>query len=268
MPSARQASPAPADSGAPAVDRAVQLMLALAAAPEGLGAQALADATAMPRATLYRIVRVLLGHGLLQAAPGREARYVLGPTLALLGAQVTTPRDLPTAARPVMHRLAQQLGETVKLVVRDGLEVVTVAVADTGLDARVTSRTGTRLPLHMGASQRLLLAHAGPAIWRQVLAAPLERRTARTLNDPQALRDSLEQLRRTDSVQGNGEGIDGVGASAALVRGAQDVVLGALVAVYIHTGKGAVRLRAIAQAVDAAAQEISAWQLPAANPAP
>ncbi|MFT3720546.1 IclR family transcriptional regulator [Pseudorhodoferax sp.] len=262
MEAARQARSAPADSGAPAVERAVQLLLALSATPDGLGAQALAAATGMPRATLYRVVRVLLAHGFLQAAPGRDGLYRLGPALARLGAQVQAPRDLVTLARPVMQRLARTVGETVKLVVRDGLEAVTLAVADAELDARVTSRTGTRLPLHMGASQRLLLAHADAALWRQVLARPLERRTSRTFGDPQQLRQSLELLRRTDSVQGHGEGIDGVGAAATLVRGAGDVVLGALVAVYIHPGKSTARRRAIAQAVEAAAQEISAWQLP------
>ncbi len=262
MEARRQATSNPFESGAPAVDRAVQLLLALSAHPAGLGPQALAEATGMPRATLYRIVRVLLGHGVLQSAPGREALYQLGPTLARLGAQVTAPRDLVGLARPVMQRLARQIGETVKLVTRDGLEVVTLAVADADLDARVTSRTGTRLPLHVGASQRLLLAHGGAVLWRQVLAGPLERRTARTVADPQRLRESLELLRRTDSVQGHGEGIDGVGAAATLVRGAGDAVLGALVAVYIHTGKGAAQLRTIAQAVEASAQEVSAWQLP------
>lgn len=257
----RQASP-DADSGAPAVERAVQILLAVAAEPAGLGAKALGSATGMPRATLYRILRVLLAHGLLQTTPGRDVTYQLGPTLARLGRQVDAPRDLLTLARPVMQRLARDIGETVKLVARDGLEAVTLAVADSGLDARVTSRPGTRLPLHMGASQRLLLAHGGPALWREVLGRPLEGRTARTFNDPRQLRASLESLRRTDSVQGHGEGIDGVGAAATLVRGSDDAVLGALVAVYIHTGKGLAQRRGIAQAVERAAQEMSAWQLP------
>lgn len=263
MQAQRQAGQSNGDSGAPAVERAVQLLLTLSAAPAGLGPQALAEATGMPRATLYRIVRVLLAHGLLQSAPGREALYRLGPTLAQLGAQAGSPRDLVALAQPVMQRLARQVGETVKLIARDGLQAVTLAVAEADLDARVTSRTGTRLPLHVGGSQRLLLAHGGAVLWRQVLASPLERRTVRTVADPQRLRQSLELLRRTDSVQGHGEGIDGVGGAATLVRGAGDVVLGALVAVYIHSGKGSTQLRSIAQAVEAAAQEITGWQLPA-----
>ena len=264
MKTTRQAADRPiADPGAPAVERAVQVLLQLARSPKGLTAQALAEATATPRATLYRIVRVLNTHGLLQAVSGRDSVYQLGPTLARLGAQVAGPRDLATLVRPVMQRLARALGETVKLVARDGAEAVTLLVADTDLDARVTSRPGTRLPLYIGASQRLLLAHAPLEVVRKVVTGTLERRTSRTFVDARRLRQSLDKLRMTDSVQGHGEGLDGVGAAATLVRGADDAVLGALVAVYIHTGKSAAQLHNIARAVDAAAQEIATWQLPA-----
>jgi hypothetical protein len=37
--------------------------------------------------------------------------------------------------------------------------------------------------------------------------------------------------------------------------------LGALAAVYIHPGKGTTRLRAIADMVERAAQEISSWEV-------
>jgi len=251
------------DTGAPAVERAVQVLLRLGQSPRGLSVQALAEATGTPRATLYRIVRVLSAHGIVVPGNGQDGLYRLGPTLARLGMQVAAPRDLVTLARPVMQELAGQVGETVKLVARDGLEVVTLAVADTELDARVTSRAGTRLPLHLGGSQRLLLAHAPAEVLRAVLAAPLARTTARTFSDPKRLRASLDKLKMTDSVQGHGEGLDGVGAAGTLVRGAGDEVLGALVAVYIHTGKSAAQLKKIALSVEEAAQDISSWQLTA-----
>lgn len=205
---------------------------------------------------------MLLARGFLQLAPELSGLYQLGPGLVQLGGQAPRPRDLVELSRPVMQRLALSVRETVKLVVVDGLDALTLAVADTGLEARVTSRIGTRVPLHIGVSQRLLLAHLPATVTRQVLAGPLERRTARTLNDPAALRASLEPLRRVESAQGQSEGIDGVGAAATLIRGFDDSLLGALVAVYIHTGKSASQLAALRQGVERAAQEISSWQVP------
>jgi len=258
----RQA-PLISDSCAPAVDRAVDVLQALGAQPQGLGAQELVELTATPRATLYRILKVLLARGFVQATPNRPAHYRLGPALALLGGQEPQPRDLVEHSRPVMQRLAHSVRETIKLVAVDGLDALTLAVADTGLDARVTARIGTRMPLHIGASQRLLLAHLPGPLVRQALAQSLEKRTTRTMTDPALLRASLMKLRQGDSAQGQGEGLEGVGAAATLVRGADDVVLGALVAVYIHVGKSATQLEMLSARVQLAAQEMSSWHIAA-----
>jgi DNA-binding IclR family transcriptional regulator len=96
---------------------------------------------------------------------------------------------------------------------------------------------------------------------RQILAAKLEKRTSHTITNPAVLRASLESLSRAESAQGQSEGSDGVGAAATLIRGSQDQLLGALVAVYIHTGKTAAQLTAFSLAVEQAAQEISSWQV-------
>jgi len=64
----------------------------------------------------------------------------------------------------------------------------------------------------------------------------------------------------SDTAQGHGEGIHGVGAAATLIRGDQDVVLGALVAVYIHPGKTQAQLEYILENVEMAAHRISQWR--------
>lgn len=259
-----QKNQAHADTASPAVERTLLLLMLLGEHPRGLGVPALAERTRTPRATLYRILKVLMSHGFVQPARDEGAAYQLGPAAARLGRQSPQPADLLSMAKPVMQRLAQSVRETVKLIVPQGLEALTIAVADAGLEARVTSRVGTRMPLHVGSSQRLLLAHLPAAVLREVLAHPLERRTARTFAEPERLRASLAKLKMTDSVQGHGEGLEGIGAAATLVRGEADAILGALVAVYIHAGKTPAQLQIISAAVESAAQELSAWRLPAA----
>jgi|LauGreDrversion4_1035100.scaffolds.fasta_scaffold00333_15 DNA-binding IclR family transcriptional regulator len=256
----RQDKPA-SDSSAPAVERTIQILRSIGSHPPGLSAQALCEQTSTPRATMYRILKVLQQHGFVQQTAEPPNLYQLGPALVQLGGMAPQPRDLVELARPVMQRLAFTTRETVKLVVVDGLEALTLAVADTGLEARVMSRLGTRVPLHIGVSQRLLLAHQPSPVIRQILATKLEKRTSHTITNPAVLRASLESLRRAESAQGQSEGSDGVGAAATLIRGSQDRLLGALVAVYIHTGKTAAQLTAFSLAVEQAAQEISSWQV-------
>ncbi len=233
------------DAGTPALSRGLAVLRALAGSGEGLTAAELAVRAGAPRATLYRILRTLVSEGYAAAAPGAGGRYVLGPAARLLGAPPGEPPDLAAVARPAMEALAARLGETVKLVVREGMEAVTLAVAIPRREACIASRVGTRLPLHVGASQRLLLAHAPEAVRRAVLAGPLPRVASRTITSSARLARDLASLAGRRDLAGHDEGVEGVGATAALVGAPPAEPRAALVAVYVFASQGARRLREI-----------------------
>lgn len=242
------------DAGTPALRRGLALLRQLAASPEGVTAADLAARLDVPRATLYRLLRALLDEGFAALADD-GGRYRLGPAVARL-VRPGARGDLEGVARPVMASLATALGETVKLVVRDGLEVLTVA-AVIPRDACIASRVGTRLPLHVGASQRLLLAHAPAEVRETVLAGPLARVTPRTLTSPLRLRRELALLAGRRELASHGEGIDGVGATAALVGPPGAEPLGALVAVYVYASQNARTLARMRRAVLEGAEAIT-----------
>ena len=54
------------ETAVPSLERAIELLLMLESAPEGLSAQSLMVQTDTPRATLYRILRVLGHYGVVQ----------------------------------------------------------------------------------------------------------------------------------------------------------------------------------------------------------
>ncbi len=222
--------------------------------------QELAKHSIAPRATLYRILNTLMAREFICANPNDHSKYCLGPALTVLGRKSPQQLDLLSVAKEPMRLLANQIGETVKLITRKHLEAVTLHVSDTGLDGRVMSRAGTHMPLHIGASQRLLLAHAPANIQQLLLKKPLERRTSLTIVESAKLLASLRKLKMSDTAQGNGEGIHGVGAAATLIRGDQNAVVGALVAVYIHTGKTKIQLKSISENVEYTARKISEWR--------
>ena len=131
------------------------------------------------------------------------------------------------------------------------------AVSHSGRDTRIAARIGYRLPLHLGASQRLLLAHTSAEVIDQVLALPLPRVAARTLTDAAAVRRSLPQLRRQGWSASHNEGVEGVGACAALVRFGDGDVAGALVTIFIYAGTSAEQRSRLKEATLAAAREAS-----------
>lgn len=245
------------DAGAPALRRGLALLRAIAAGDDGVTMAELARSVTMPRATAYRLLRALVDEGFAAVAPDMAGRYVLGPAVDALRRNGSALPRLEDVAAPIMDALAAALGETVKLVVRDGLEVVTLAVSIPSRDSCIASRVGTRLPLHVGASQRLLLAHAPLAVREAVLAGALVRFTPLTIVSRNRLERELEAIAARRTFVSHGEGVDGVGAAAALVgRGAEP--RGALVAVYVYANRSATRREAILRQTAKAANAITA----------
>ncbi|WP_042070471.1 IclR family transcriptional regulator [Advenella mimigardefordensis] len=247
-----------AEISVPSLERAIDLLFLLEKYPKGLSAQELHTQSKIPRATLFRILRVLSDRGFIQQYDNTDGLYQLGPTIARLGTQVQVPRDLISISTPLIEALSEKIGETVKLVMRDGLEAVTVAVSRSKLEARVSSMVGTRLPLHLGVSQRLLLSRAPQAVVQQVLEGLLVKKTSKTITDPARLQASLEVLREQNSASGEGEGQMGIGAAAALVNNADGNAIAALVAVYIAPSKSNQEVQRIQRAVEQFALKISA----------
>jgi len=247
----------PLDGDAPALRRGLALLRAIAARSDGATMSELAQAVVIPRATAYRLLRALVDEDFVAAAPGTTGRYVLGPAVEVLRGGASAGPRLEDIAAPVMEALAASLGETVKLVVRDGLEALTIAVSMPSRDSCLVARVGTRLPLHVGASQRLLLAHAPEAVREAVLAGPLARFTPRTLVSRARLRRECEILAGERTFQSQGEGIDGVGAATALVGRAGIEPRAALVSVYVYANRSATRRAATLRQTAAAADAIT-----------
>jgi len=241
----------------PALERGLDVLERIGAAPLGATATELIAATGVPRATLYRIVAVLAARGLISSGTARPPRYVLGPALVRLARDAPPQVDLASTAQPVMDALAASIGETIKLVVRVDTEALTIALSHANHNVPILSRVGTRLPLHLGASQRLLLSRAPADVLDAVARTPMERRASRTITSPRVLRREVAALRERTWTATESEGIEGLGAVAALVHDASGTAQAALVAVYIRGGKSARRLREIRDAVIRGADELS-----------
>lgn len=206
----------------PAIEKAISILETLESQPSGLTAGELTKGLGMPRATVYRILNTLSDHGVVASGGADGARYVLGPKLIRWGARVESGRDLVEAARPVMAALSEEVGQTVKLSLRDGLEAVVVAAAQTRRDSRITAAAGARYPLHIGPSVRLLLAHAPDKVIDDLLARPLARYTPETIVEPAAFRAEIARMARDGWAIGDNEGFQGVGSVAALIDTARE----------------------------------------------
>jgi DNA-binding IclR family transcriptional regulator len=156
----------------------------------------LARACGLPIPTAHRILATLLAHGLL-SRDERTKRFRLGAGALELGERARAVVDVRSVALPVLRRLSQESGETALLTVLNGSRNRSVCLerVESSQPLRLAVEPGRQLPLHAGASQKVLLAFMPDEEVDQILAEPLEQLWRATITEPGALRADAEQIR-------------------------------------------------------------------------
>jgi DNA-binding IclR family transcriptional regulator len=205
-----------ASSEVPAASRTLALLRALAGHARPVGAAQLARELGLPRSSLYHLLAVLEREGFVVHLP-EEQRYGLGVAAFEVGSAYLRQAGLERLARPLLRELVAEVGGTAHLGVLDGRDVLYLGKEQGAEPAVLVTEVGVRLPAHLTASGRALLAHDPPA---QLTAryGGLRELADRTGRGPQRLSE-LRGLLTTDRDRGwsreDGEVTEGVGSVAA-----------------------------------------------------
>ncbi len=176
-----------------ALERALGILAQVAARPDQ-GLQAIAEEAGTSPSQVLKILSTLEAHGLVAKAPDKT--YRLGYGALRLGHQAATLRPVIALAAPVLDELREETGESVHLVVRDGLDAVIADVRESTKAVRVVSPVGERTRLHAGGSGKLFLAHGGPELMAWLVRDGLPAYTELSDTDPELLRIEVERSRR------------------------------------------------------------------------
>ncbi|MDT0164184.1 IclR family transcriptional regulator [Actinotalea sp. AC32] len=166
--------------------RALAVLRVLAAAPGPLPAEAVAAQVGAPRASTYRLLRVMADEGFVVHFP-EERRWGLGIATFEVGQAYLRRDPLERLARPVLLRLVRSLRRTAHLGVLHGAETLYLLVERPPTTAPFVTAVGVRLPAQVTASGRALLAHLPDAHVRALLGEELVRRGDRGPADVDAL---------------------------------------------------------------------------------
>ena len=193
-----------------------------------LGLAELNHRTGLQRSRIMRILGTLESRGYLLEDPG-SGGYTPGPRLMVLGKVFERHQDLPAQARPILRKLADDTGESSSLFVQDGRERM-VLVREEGTQVlRMAITEGQRMPLHAGASSKVLLAFGAredrARLAREKQLPPL---TPDTITDPRRLGAELNRIRRQGYALSRGERVAGTASIAAPVFDDRNRFLGAL----------------------------------------
>ena len=219
-------SNAPRDTTVQSVDRAVSLLQALARRGAA-GVTELSTDVGVHKSTVFRLLATLEARGLVEQ-DGERGRYRLGQTVRWLAAGAVGGIDVAASARALAQELAGNVGETVNVVVSDGLEVTTVDQAAGGSIVSSSDWVGKRGPLHATAAGKVFLAAMTPEQSSAVLRRGLPRFTEATITDPSVLRGQLAEVRTRGWASVVEEHELGLVVLAAPLRDADDAVVGAL----------------------------------------
>ncbi|MFJ4376209.1 IclR family transcriptional regulator [Pseudomonas japonica] len=169
--------------GIQVIARSSAIMRALGAQPQGLSLAAIAQATALPRSTVQRIIGALEAEGLVESLPG--SGYRLGPALGQLIHHAHG--DIISVARESLEQLGETLGETVVLSCIRGKQSNVVIRVISEQELRVVIPLGSSLPMHATAEGKVLLSTLSDDAIRDLLPATPEKLTANTLELPDLL---------------------------------------------------------------------------------
>jgi DNA-binding IclR family transcriptional regulator len=175
--------------------KVLRILEAIQGTPSGLGLKAICDRTGIHKSTAHRFLKHLEGERyLLRTEAGT---YLIGPRFAQLTSGVDHRATLQAVARPILWELWRSTQETVNLAILDHGSVLYVDVMESPHEFRLSSRVGTRRPIHVTALGKALAAFLSEEqknnIFSTLTFQPL---TPKTIMNLVQLRQELSKVRR------------------------------------------------------------------------
>lgn len=200
----------------PAATRVLTVLRYLAEQPRPVSAAAIARDLGLPRSSTYHLLAAMEAEGFVTHLP-EERRYGLGVAAFEVGSAYLRHDGLERLARPLLGRLVDAREVTAHLGVLDGREVLYLLEERPRTPAPLVTDVGVRLPAHLTASGRSILAHVPAA---QLLALYPDRgalvvRTGLGPCTPGELRRLLAAVRKRGYATEDGEVTLGYASVAA-----------------------------------------------------
>lgn len=193
--------------GVNSVSHAIRLVELLSTANAPMNVSQIAKALALPRATVYRLLKTLGDHHWISA---EKTTYRISYRLLGFLSQSGGLLALSNRVKPALHELVQQTGETAHFAVLDGDCVSYVEKVDSPHPIRMFSHVGWRGPLHATGAGKALLAWSPEETATRLVEKPLERHTPHTITERDVLLAEIAAIRKRGYASDNEELIEGL----------------------------------------------------------
>jgi DNA-binding IclR family transcriptional regulator len=244
----------------PAATRALQVLRFLATQPDPVPLDRIVRALGIPRSTAYHLMNAMIEEGFV-AHLGEERRYGLGVAAFEVGSGYSRQAPLQRLSRRHLAHLVDRVGQSAHLALPHGRDVLYVVEERAPGRPPLVTDVGVRLPAHLTASGRAILA-ALPAAQVRALFPDREAFVERHGTGPtslSSLRTLLSETRQRGYATEDGEVTPGFASVAAAVLDHNDLPLAGIAVTYPVGGpsSGDVDIAALVEAVSATAHAIS-----------
>jgi DNA-binding IclR family transcriptional regulator len=241
----------------PAAERTLDILEFIATHGETRAAM-LAQTLDIPRSSVYQLLDVLERHGFVTCLKDRHT-YGIGLKTFEMGSAYSRQHRVSRIAHPVLARLVDDTGENGHLAVLHGSQIVYVLEERAAGRPPLVSGVGVRLPSHLTASGRAMLAGLSQA---QVDAlypnrAAFVDRTGVGPKSPRDLRALLNAIRLTGFAEEHGDVTPGFDSYAVAVRDYNGYPIAGLALTFVSNALGSKRLDALRNRLKLAGEELS-----------
>ena len=184
----------PADGTSATALKALRALEIVASSGAPLSVQQVAQQLRSDKSTAYRMLMTLFRAGYV-AREDDSKRFSLSYKVVSLSRNLLAENEVSRLIHQELRALAAVTQETLHYAVLDGRETVLVQRVKGRQLVSVDFQIGDRSPLHCTAIGKAILAFQNVLLVEEVIAAGLARRTARTITDPDELRQELRKVR-------------------------------------------------------------------------
>jgi len=230
-------------------------VLRVVAHDPGLGVSEISRRAGFTKARTFRFLATFEEAGIVQR--GRDGiSYNLGPAALVIGLAAQEQVSLTRLAEKHLDALVAKFNESAVVLVRDGMESVSVAQKNSSHEVRVHGAIGRRRPLHAGASGKVLLAFGPADIENRMLDGELPKVAPQTITSKTKLKKELQRTREQGYASSLSEGAVDVVAIAAPVYGSAGLVV-ASIGLSMPSSRAPEDLSGMARVICEAARQLS-----------
>ena len=203
----------------PAARNALRILSFLATQRGPVAASTVAHALGLPRSSVYRLLAVMQNEGFVLHFP-EDRRFGVGVAAFELSSGFSRQEPLTRLGRPILAALVDRIGESAHLAVLHGRDVLYLVEERAPRRPALVTDVGVRLPSHVTASGRALLATLPAAQLRALFpdAAAFVQRTDAGVASYADLRRLLATVRDQGFAAEDGDVTPGIASVAVAVR--------------------------------------------------